>query len=88
MGSSTGSHECSKIIIGEGSYKHKERSGRATSGYGACALFALTLTMQAGFTPLLIASQNGHIDVVKVLVEYGQEMDMNLQINNVVNLSC
>ena len=33
--------------------------------------------MQVGFTPLLQASQDGHLGVVKTLVEHDPEMDLD-----------
>ena len=33
--------------------------------------------MQLGFTPLLQASQDGHLGVVKALVEHDPEMDLD-----------
>ncbi len=35
--------------------------------------------MQAGFTPLLQASQDGKLGIVKLLVEYDEEMDIDQQ---------
>lgn len=32
---------------------------------------------QAGFTPLLQASQDGHLGIVKLLVEHDMDMDIN-----------
>lgn len=33
--------------------------------------------LQAGFTPFLQASQDGHLEFVKMLVEHDKELDIN-----------
>ena len=43
---------------------------------GMCNMIKISFALQRGFSPLHAASQNGHTDVVDLLVKAGAEIDM------------
>ena len=45
----------------------------------AFAAHTITLT-QTGATPLMIASQNGHSDVVNILLRYGADVNLTFEV--------
>ena len=43
--------------------------------YAFLCLLLFVLLFQEGFTPLIIAAQEGHVDIVKLLVESGADLN-------------
>ena len=44
-------------------------------------------SLQDGFTPLIVASQEGHKDIVEVLLNHGAEMDLPQKVSVCVSCS-
>ena len=46
-----------------------------------CFLFGNAHISQNQWTPLMIASQNGHIDVVNMLLKHGASVHLEIKVN-------
>ena len=46
-----------------------------------CEYFVFSFTVQGGFSPLFAASQEGHTDVVDILVKAGADVSQTTEVN-------
>ncbi len=47
-----------------------------------CGMNILTTFLQDGFTPLMVAAQNGHLSVVELLVSLGAQVNSQSNVSH------
>ena len=52
--------------------------------YTSYVVIALCIFLQTGATPLYIACQNGHSDVVNTLIRNGADISLAFQVHNII----